>query len=97
MVTLPGATLAAVSGDPDRIINQIAHAFNPAEWRGWSLAIAIVVFAAVLSVTVIQRALVADTTSEWVLTGIHGVIVAAIIPLLAIRAVGDWRAAQDQN
>ena len=67
---------------------------NPSGWKGRSLAIMIVVFAVVLSVTVIQRALVADTTSEWVLTGIHGALVAAIIPLLALRAVRDWRAAQ---
>jgi hypothetical protein len=95
--TLAGATLAAVSGDPGKTINRVAHAFNPAEWRGRSLAIAIVVFAVVLSVTVIQRALVADTTSEWVLTVIHGMIVAAIIPLLALRAVSDWRAVQDRT
>lgn len=86
-----------MSGDPEKTIDRVAHAFNPAEWRGWSLAIAIVVFAAVLSVTVIQRALVADTTSEWVLTGIHGTIVAALIPVLTVRAVRDWRAAREQR
>lgn len=86
-----------MSGDPEKTIDRVAHALTPSAWKGRSLAIMIVVFAAVLSVTVIQRALVADTTSEWVLTAVHGTIVAAIIPLLAIRAVNDWRAAHGQD
>jgi len=93
-ITLAGATLAAVNGDPDKTINRVAHALNPAGWRGWSLAITLVIFAAVLSATVIQRARVADTASEWVLTGIRGAIVIALITVLVVRAVRDWRAAQ---
>ncbi len=82
------------NGDPDsteRTIERLAHALTPAEWSGTSLAVGIVVLATVLTVTVVQRAMVADSTVEWVITSIHGLIVVAIVPLLSVRAVSQWR------
>ncbi|MEQ8840737.1 MAG: hypothetical protein RIB98_07125 [Acidimicrobiales bacterium] len=78
----------------DETLDRIAHAFNPAEWRGRSLVIAIVVFVFVAVVTVVQRALVSDSTMAWVITGIHGALVAVVVPLLVRRTVREWRAAQ---
>lgn len=78
----------------EQTIDRIAHAFTPAEWKGRSLAVAIVVFVAVAALTVVQRALLADGAMGWVITAIHGAIVAVVVPLLTIRAVRDWRAAQ---
>ncbi len=79
------------NGDAGRAIERLAHALTPAEWSGPSLVVGVVVLATVLAVTVVQRAMVADSTVEWVVTSIHGLIVAAIVPLLSIRAVNQWR------
>ncbi len=78
----------------EKTIDRIAHAFNPAEWRGRSLVIAIAVFVVVATVTVVQRALVAESTMGWVITGIHGALVVVGVPALVVRAVREWRAAQ---
>jgi len=78
----------------EHTIDRIAHAFTPAEWKGRSLAIAIVVFVIVATITVVQRALLADSATGWVITAIHGAIVVAAVPALSFRAVRDWRAAQ---
>ncbi|MEZ5243745.1 MAG: hypothetical protein R2707_01510 [Acidimicrobiales bacterium] len=85
-------------GDPqqraEQTIDRIAHAFSPAEWKGRSLVIAIAVFATVAAVTVVQRALFADSTMGWIFTAVHGAIVVVGVPVLSVRAVRDWRAAQ---
>ena len=85
-------------GDPQRAaeqtIDRIAHAFSPTEWKGRSLAAVIVAFATIASLTVVQRALLAEGVTGWVITAIHGVIVVIVVPLLARRAVREWRAAQ---
>lgn len=82
---------AGQRGDP---VARIAHAFNPSEWSGRSLVVAIVVFAFVGAVTVVQRALVADDTVGWAITAVHGAVVSVGVPVLSMRAVRDWRAAQ---
>lgn len=82
----------------EQTIDRIAHAFTPAEWKGRSLAIAIVVLITVATLTVVQRALLADSATGWVFTAVHGAIVVVAVPALSIRAVRDWRAAQpDQD
>ncbi len=78
----------------EQTIDRIAHAFNPVEWKGRSLAIAIVVFVLVASLTVVQRALLADSAMGWVFTAVHAAIVLAVVPLLTIRTVREWRAAR---
>ena len=82
-------------GDPrqqaERTLDRLAHAFTPAGWKWRSLVAAIVVFAVVATVTVIQRALFAGSAMGWVFTGVHGVIVLVGVPALSIRAVRDWR------
>jgi len=75
-------------------IDRIAHAFTPAEWKGRSLAVAIVALVMVAALTVVQRALLADSAMGWVITAIHGTIVIVAVPALSMRAVRDWRAAQ---
>ena len=84
----------AEPSDTDRLLERLAHAFDPAGWKGSSLVIGLVVFAVVLTLTVVQRALVAESTAGWVMTGIHGAIVAAIVPALSIRTVREWRSRQ---
>jgi hypothetical protein len=81
----------------EQTIDRIAHAFSPVEWKGRSLAIAIVVFVAVATLTVVQRALLADGAMGWVITSIHGAIVVVVVPALTIRTVRDWRAAQPRS
>jgi hypothetical protein len=78
----------------EQTIDRIAHAFTPAAWKGRSLVVVIVVFVTVATMTVVQRALLADSTVGWVITAIHGAIVAVVVPLLTFRAIRDWRAAQ---
>ena len=85
------------NSDPERTIDRVAHALTPAEWSGPSLAAGIVVLAAVLAVTVLQRALVAESTTEWAITAVHGLIVAAIVPVLSIRTVRQWRDRRPEN
>ena len=85
-------------GDPqqqaERTIDRIAHAFSPVEWKWRSLVVAIVVFATVAAITIVQRALFADSVMGWVFTAVHGAIVVVGVPALSIRAVRDWRAAR---
>lgn len=85
-------------GDPQeqaqRTIDRIAHAFSPVEWKWRSLVVAIAVFAAVAAVTVVQRALFADSVMGWVFTAAHGAIVLVGVPALSIRAVREWRTAR---
>jgi hypothetical protein len=85
-------------GDPqqqaERTIDRIAHAFSPVEWEWRSLVVAIVVFATVAAITIVQRALFADSVMGWVFTAVHGAIVVVGVPALSIRAVRDWRAAR---
>lgn len=88
----PDAQESAGAGDV--VIARLAHAFTPAEWSGRSLVVAIVVFALVGGITVLQRALVADDTVGWIITALHGAVVVVGVPLLSVRAVREWRAAQ---
>lgn len=74
-----------------RISERIAHAFDPAGWKRRSLAFGIVLFGFVLAVTVLQRALVADTATEWLITGVHGVVVIVVVPMLSTRTLREWR------
>jgi len=84
-------------GDQSRNIERLAHALTPAEWSGPALGVGIVVLATVLGVTVLQRALVSDSATEWAITIVHGLIVAAIVPLLSVRAVREWRARRPES
>jgi hypothetical protein len=85
-------------GDPQqqaqRTIDLIAHAFSPVAWKWRSLVIAIVLFAAVATVTVVQRALISDSVMGWTFTAVHGAIALVGVPVLSIRAVREWRAAR---
>ena len=82
--------------DPERTIDRLARAFTPAEWSGRALVGAIVLFAVVGAITVVQRALVAKGAVGWTITGVHAAIVIVVVPLLSRRAIREWRAAQDQ-
>jgi hypothetical protein len=84
--------MSGADRDTERTIERLAHAFTPAEWSGPALVIGIVVFAAVLVLTVVQRALVVDSAVGWAFTTIHGAIVVVIVPLLSVRTVREWRA-----
>ena len=75
-------------------IERIARALTPWEWSGRALAIGIGALVVVTVITVVQRALVADTTTEWIVTGVHAGVVAVIVPLLSVRAVRRWRQLQ---
>lgn len=83
-----------MSIDPDVTINRIAHAFDPRGWKKRSLVLASIALPFVLGVTVLQRAIVADSTTEWIITTLHGLAVVVIVPLLLRLAWRDWRAAQ---
>ena len=83
-----------MSRDPEETISTIAHAFDPSGWQKRSLVIASVLLPIVLGVTVLQRALVADSAAEWVLVTLHGAAVVAVVPFLLRIAWRDWRAAQ---
>ena len=78
----------------ERTIERIAHALTPWEWSGRALAIGIGALVLVTSITVLQRALVADTATEWIVTGVHALVVAVVVPLLSVRAVRRWRRLQ---
>ena len=80
-----------------RTLERLAHAFTPAQWTGRGLVVAIIVFAAVGAITVVQRALVADSTVGWVVTGVHGLVVAIVVPVLSVRAVREWRRARQSG
>ncbi|MEM9204027.1 MAG: hypothetical protein AAGC53_20495 [Actinomycetota bacterium] len=83
-----------MSTDPDVTINRIAHAFDPRGWKKRSLVLASIALPFVLGITVLQRAIVADSTTEWAITTLHGLAVVVIVPLLLRIAWRDWRAAQ---
>ncbi|MGB1506991.1 MAG: hypothetical protein ACPHIC_03470 [Acidimicrobiales bacterium] len=85
-----------MSGDPEHAIGRIAHALDCSQWKKRSLVIASVLLPVVLAVTVVQRALVADSTAEWGLVLLHGAGVAVIVPVLLRVAWRDWRAAQTE-
>ena len=78
----------------ERTVERIAHAFSPAEWTGRSLVLGSVVFAVVAAVTVVQRALVADSAVGWTITTIHALIAVVAVPVLVLRTAREWRAAQ---
>ena len=84
-----------MSRDPEETIGRIAHAFDPSGWKKRSLVIASIALPFVLGVTVLQRAIVADSTTEWVITTLHGAAVVVIVPILLRIAWRDWRAAND--
>ena len=82
-----------MSRDPEETISRIAHAFDPSGWKKRSLVVASVILPIVLGVTVVQRAIVADSTAEWVITSLHGLAVVLVVPWLLRSAWRDWRAA----
>ncbi len=75
----------------ERTIGQIAHALTPWEWTGRTLAVVIVALVLFAGLTVVQRALVADSALAWAITGLHATVAAVIVPVLSIRAVRRWR------
>ena len=83
-----------MSRDVESTIDRIAKAFDPSSWKRSSLVVVSVVFAVVAALTVVQRALVADSTVGWVITAINGAIVVVGVPLLIRRGWRDWEAAQ---
>ncbi len=83
-----------MSRDPEETIRAVAHAFDPSRWQKRSLVIASALLPVVLGVTVLQRALVADSAAEWALVALHGATVVVIVPLLLRLAWRDWRGAQ---
>lgn len=83
-----------MSGDPEQTIERIAHAFDPSGWKRRSLVVASVLLPLVLTITVVQRAIVADAAAEWVLVGLHGMAVVVLVPLLLRRTWREWRKAQ---
>ena len=42
----------------------------------------------------VQRAIVADSTTEWTVTALHGSVAAVVVPILLRIAWRDWNAAQ---
>lgn len=86
-----------MSRDPEDTIARLAHAFDPSGWKRPSLMIASVLLPVVLAMTVLQRAIVADSTVEWVLVGLHGTAVVAIVPILLRLAWRDWHAARSAD
>lgn len=85
-----------MSPGPEPTIERIAHALTPWEWSGRALAVGIAALSVVGIVTVVQRALVADSAAEWAITGVHAAVVAVVVPVLAVRSVRRWRARRDQ-
>ena len=83
-----------MSRDPEETISRIAHAFDPSGWKKRSLAVASIALPFVLGITVLQRAIVADSTTEWVITTLHGAAVVVVVPVLLRIGWRDWRAAQ---
>ena len=65
---------------------------NPAMYAAADI-VALVAFAVL---TVVQRALVADSTPAWVITWLHAAVAVVVVPLLSFRAVRRWRARQAQ-
>ncbi|MDW3217842.1 MAG: hypothetical protein R8F63_04450 [Acidimicrobiales bacterium] len=83
-----------MSRDVETTIERLAHAFDPSSWKRRSLLVVSVVFALVATLTVVQRALVADSTTGWIITAVHGVIVVIAVPLLVRHAWREWANAQ---
>lgn len=86
-----------MSRDPAQTIDRLAHAFDPSEWKKRNLMLASVAFPSVLAVTVLQRALVADSTAAWAITAIHGLICVVLLPLLLRSTWRSWRASNPQQ
>ena len=83
-----------MSRDPEDTIARIAHAFDPSGWKKRNLVIASIALPFVLGITVVQRAIVADSTTEWVITTVHGTAVVLVVPWLLRVGWRDWNAAQ---
>ena len=79
-----------MSRDAEATVDRIAHAFSPAEWKRSWLVIVSVVFAVVAGLTVLQRALVANSATGWAITAIHGAIVVLGVPLLLRHTWREW-------
>lgn len=77
----------------ERTVERIAHAFDPSSWKRSSLVVVSVLFALIAGLTVLQRALIADSTTGWVITGIHAAIVVVAVPVLVRYAWREWAAA----
>lgn len=74
-------------------VERIAHAFDPSSWKRSSLVVVSVLFALIAGLSVVQRALVADSTTGWVITAVHGVIVVVAVPALIRYAWREWATA----
>lgn len=83
-----------MSRDVEATVERLAHAFDPTSWKRRSLVIVSAVFAVVAVLTVVQRALVADSTTGWIVTAVHGVIVVLAVPLLLRHAWREWARAR---
>jgi hypothetical protein len=86
-----------MSRDSAQTIDRLAHAFDPSGWKKRNLMLASVAFPIVLAVTVLQRALVADSTAAWAITAIHGLICVVLVPLLLRSTWRSWRASNPQQ
>ena len=86
-----------MSRDPAQTINRLAHAFDPSGWKKRNLVLVSVAFPSVLAMTVLQRALVADSTAAWAITAIHGLICVVLVPLLLRSTWRNWRASNPQQ
>ena len=86
-----------MSRDPAQTIDRLAHAFDPSGWKKRNLMLASVAFPSVLAVTVLQRALVADSTAAWAITAIHGLICVVLVLLLLRSTWRSWRASNPQQ
>jgi hypothetical protein len=86
-----------MSRDPAQTIDRLAHAFDPSGWKKRNLMLASVAFPSVLAVTVLQRALVADSTAAWAITAIHGLICVVLVPQLLRSTWRSWRASNPQQ
>ncbi|MEM7142674.1 MAG: hypothetical protein AAF548_16750 [Actinomycetota bacterium] len=78
-------------------VDRIAHAMTPAEWKRSSLIVVSVIFASVAAMTVVQRALIANDLTGWIITGIHAVVVLVAVPLLIRYAWREWAAAREAS
>lgn len=86
-----------MSRDPAQTIDRLAHAFDPSGWKKRNLVLASVAFPSVLAVTVLQRALVAESSAAWAITAVHGLICVVLVPLLFRSTWRNWRAANPEQ
>jgi hypothetical protein len=86
-----------MSRDPAQTIDRLAHAFDPSGWKKRNLVLASVAFPSVLAVTVLQRALVADSSAAWAITTVHGLICVVLVPLLLRSTWRSWRVANPEQ